>query len=703
MARHDFSEEYPLIQHGELSVPYSAHVEWAEPAIVHHLKKGKRIFVPNQSLVIDKHQEETLSKKFKQLTDPKKTDDGIWFLVKKDLPVLLHYPGTSYGLHDIDADEVSITLFTDDSHKRDDLPESGNEINTICTIKTAKKNLKAHRREVYQPFEQALFPHPPKISDIKQGAMGDCFLLATLIAILSLDETEEEECPGQDFIQALLHQDVNNTTVQLHNPKLSNQRKHGSRTYVRVDNTFYRDKNGHRVNHSAPWVHMIEKAYAGFGMKPGKKVNPSFLEMYGRGGKPGFAMEVLTGQEADVVSWEPAPSLFDLTECALAQTMYLHSLPGEDDADPDPDPDPDPLNDVALRFYNNHQEDSKLFRLLTPEQVYQWGKFFSHKIAPNKEVFDSFTAYNASECSTDDLVELCVQIEALADKKEREGVREILDIIKNDLLPDGDENNIGEICGPRGSGIYTIKQQDLYSTLETAQGEKKIMVASSGNQHSIHGYIFAGGDVVEGLRSSHAYAIKGVKEKDIFGTPVKFVTLCNPWHSTGRVIEWLDAKTGEWSNRPIEDENQGTFDLELSEFTKYFHEVSIGQLPPRQDFGLAVPAAKERKSAREVVHEDFIQELESQIKKLRKEMKSCRFRRKHQLKRKLSKINGIKQIQDGLRRNSKLNISDTVSNVVDRGYFDLQAGFFSHRTKDICEKFIALEEQQLHVEIRRFF
>jgi hypothetical protein len=162
-----------------------------------------------------------------------------------------------------------------------------------------------------------LFPNLNLMSDIAQYRFGDCFLLASIQAVLSLPN-------GSDLIKGMMAKDGNDTIVRLFNPDTHEP------VYIRVNNTTYhrnassnpkltlfglrlgRQIDKQMINHHAAWVHILEKAYVALALEKSTDsavrptehavTAPSFRQMYGNGGNVATAIQILTGM--DVVDKE---------------------------------------------------------------------------------------------------------------------------------------------------------------------------------------------------------------------------------------------------------------------------------------------------------------------------------------------------------------------------------------------------------------
>ncbi len=125
---------------------------------------------------------------------------------------------------------------------------------------TDSVDIPAGRGRLYYPInwfgiKHALFPHAPNVLDIHQAAIGNCYLLAALQAIV-------ERQP--DTILNMLRDLRDGTVVvRLFRSQLNGQPA-GTPIYIRIQKTRLASLNpfADPIKHDAPWVHMIEKAYA---------------------------------------------------------------------------------------------------------------------------------------------------------------------------------------------------------------------------------------------------------------------------------------------------------------------------------------------------------------------------------------------------------------------------------------------------------
>ena len=115
-----------------------------------------------------------------------------------------------------------------------------------------RKNRKAATYEEQNLRDLPLFSTDPKPSDIEQGDLGDCYLMASLSALAAQDP--------QKIKDALCDNGDGTVTVRLFN----NDREP---MFITVDKTIPQ-KDGNAVyGQNALWVQMMEKAYAASGIK----------------------------------------------------------------------------------------------------------------------------------------------------------------------------------------------------------------------------------------------------------------------------------------------------------------------------------------------------------------------------------------------------------------------------------------------------
>ncbi|VVC75934.1 hypothetical protein AQUSIP_12350 [Aquicella siphonis] len=131
--------------------------------------------------------------------------------------------------------------------------------------------------------------------------------------------------------------------------------------------------------------------------------------------------------------------------------------------------------------------------------------------------------------------------------------------------------------GALGTGFYTEKSLGIYKTIKHKLHGAGTSYSLAASTHAS----FPEGEV-PGLRSQHAYGIIGVEKKTVQGRELRFVKLRNPWGRVGRHYDWenrsyADARS---ENFVTEQPELAEFEVELSDFTRYFCKVSYGKCQP---------------------------------------------------------------------------------------------------------------------------
>lgn len=148
--------------------------------------------------------------------------------------------------------------------------------------------------EKFKKFTGDIFPEGKCTAEhVKQINFGNCFLLASILSILSKGKE------GEKFIKSMMKQYDECTIVRLFHPETLKP------IYIKVSNTyFYQDENL-QVYHAAPWVHVLEKAYAALAFKIEndnfKQSFAPFHAMHGCVDKETVALTMLSGSKSNKV------------------------------------------------------------------------------------------------------------------------------------------------------------------------------------------------------------------------------------------------------------------------------------------------------------------------------------------------------------------------------------------------------------------
>ncbi len=118
------------------------------------------------------------------------------------------------------------------------------------------------------------------------------------------------------------------------------------------------------------------------------------------------------------------------------------------------------------------------------------------------------------------------------------------------------------------SGNYGVYADDVYNEIADHQANHQIMTAGTRLLEEEEKGLNGEG-VIKGVAGGHAYSLLGVKQIGRY----KYVKLRNPWAQSSRVVgkvEGSDAIKTE-----VKDDRDGIFLLELNDYIKYFNEITV--------------------------------------------------------------------------------------------------------------------------------
>lgn len=613
---------------GSLDIPNDAVVEVVEPGIVATIKE--RQFLKKKTTVpLLSAPPRSLKKNFDSEVDPdnqqrflrSKRHKSTTIAIKDSLqpgqrvlvkPVenLYRDEGASASAHHLVSDSaVSVATFTSKGEVIEGMPETGLDITITHDGFTFKDQIN-FSLEQFRKFKGDVFPGDIDVSDVKQSTFGDCFLLSTLMSIMRQEG-------GAVFLNGMMRQEDETTVLRLYHPET--QQAH----YLRVFNTYLHDsRKQSQVNHDQPWIHMIEKAYAGFAKKPGERAHASFRHMYGSGGFPKFAMSILMGEEGEQHFLKPPQrtsfiDYFSFDECIKLGKFTKENLDSRRD------------KVTAMR---SELQNTPIFQILKRDQneLKLWSEYLIQfdknryilllnklegecKPESSKQAFKEWVnAYKLqcpqiigkacdvilaglAEMSEDDFAkgkedllykmynahrEYCQPFSDLIRLYDEQSVvpinintiaRFINDLSRLDpahLVPDSvrecflDEIKTGKsklFHGNLGSARYSQEQLDVFADIKQ-KTSTHVMTVTTPNEFET--------DQPKGIKPKHAYALLGTEEIDVSGKKIKMIRIRNPWGRHGLVYNWDQADTG---NIATVDESAAEFRVELSDFFRYFH------------------------------------------------------------------------------------------------------------------------------------
>lgn len=424
--------------------------------------------------------------------------------------------------------------------------------------------------EIEAPFKEALFPHhPPCVEDITQGQYGDCYMLAgALLSIL-------KKPYGADYIQSIMHQDIDKGIVTVRLYKWSDKPEKAEPIYITVPMTYHCE--GKAISrHNAPWVHMLEKAYAIVKAMQEDKIDiASYKYAFDNGGNPYEAMKIFTGKAATstlLKTNKPAPwgNTRDFyTYHALVvmvpslekhiqglRNKILELLKQHEDFS---QKNIEQMTKDLRRYERDFLEKQREFKECNTE----WNKYL-YELPPNDrdKILNAFDKFNESS-SYDDVLTLL----ALINKEYGKNFSDPLALEFVNFMKYANENFIKDFS----AYSVTPKQKKLYEEFADALKNGKLITGATPDYKENRPI---------GLFGPHAYTITAVYAKNIKTAnneyiAVPMVRFMNPWAKRGPKLETRTLReNGTYTI--VEEEKYGEFEYPLALFCQNFDGYTIG-------------------------------------------------------------------------------------------------------------------------------
>lgn len=385
--------------------------------------------------------------------------------------------------------------------------------------------------DVHKKTKDVLFPHAPTLSDIKQGSIGDCYLLATIMGIINSKD-------GPEKIEKMMLDDGSHIILRLYNSK-------NVARYLKIEKsvvfTWFSADQKHAD--SPLWVLMLEKGYATFLGRKDTGSKDFYTELLGGGQCPTVAMHALLGGEtlSITAAEQGLANVMKMFVGDLAEFQKLKIAPDEALCKAALGEDDEHALSTWKAWAGNQERGFSLFYALTGKVIVR---------------LEDFINWFDAEVNKFPLEE------------------RIVESIKRFIQG----NNM--LAGKRGTGIYSAAMLEFYKQVKAAL-DKKLVVAIS-TRNTVGGQSGKTGTVGEpewkGLYGKHAYAVLSAAEmphpgnKDVL---LKMLQVRNPHGETGRKYVWK-VKNGVHV-LSAQETKDAQFWIELSDAVKRFDRVSVGQ------------------------------------------------------------------------------------------------------------------------------
>lgn len=525
---------------------------------------------------------------------------------------------------------LEVATFSPKDNKNPDMPETGDaiEIQQRGYVLAEQVEPAKHEKQHWKRFKCPVFLRENLIADVKQNNLGDCFLLASALAILHRKN-------GDQFIKSMMIADGDYTIVRLFNPNTLQP------CYIRVKNSIYHHDGENKVLHQAPWVHILEKAYMAFAFKSigetAKVTIPAFREMFGDGGNPSFAMTILTGERAVTQKMHPAPSqgqpypyplssdqllrcvaayyaeqqlgrlfadinaindylvkdnvkvLPEVIAC-LKQSKDLQAIIAEIDViekshgtglsiiplltfianNVEADKQQDYLHDLIVYFKKfadlKLEGDSPIeLTLETMREFVDLGKYLFLQMQQRGAALDEIFEYKGKVTNLQELVEY---FQFLTNPPISFPDDYLQRLRKHAFDPANIPDATHDIA------LYSAKSLAIFEDIEKKLSNRK-------QNHAITGTTLPKFDEkVPGLRPNHVYSV--VRTELDKRTGMRYVVVRNPWGHTGREYNHDLVPQPNNNNAVVENKRSAESRLVLSDFVKYFGSYSVGQFNTNQ-------------------------------------------------------------------------------------------------------------------------
>lgn len=381
----------------------------------------------------------------------------------------------------------------------------------------------------YSQAESILFPHPPVKEDVIQGYLGDCYLLAAMIAVVHQDP--------RHFISHMQDNRNGTVTVKLYDDT-------GQAVSVTITKTIVSSWFKPAFAGGALWVPIYEKAYvaAGFHGDEGKVASDTKSYGFIEAGYPEIAMRHITGKphtRKDIDRFIQKSSFASICLDRQNPIMRVEKLQNtiKDKW----------VRDLAIIAFS---KESLTIEKLVEKTFVSCEDLISLKQSMKENILQAIYAnLNINERpAVEDMGNFTVSLQVLP-KAISDTVDDFLSFIETNRL----------ITGKLGYGNYTPKEVQLFQAITAKiDAGQSLTISTREDIYNDIAEVERKGDsadenVVKGLAGPHAYAILDYAPRPpVPGSTTSLsLLLRNPWGKTGRTYikkadgKPLDLKHGE--------------------------------------------------------------------------------------------------------------------------------------------------------------
>jgi len=415
----------------------------------------------------------------------------------------------------------------------------------------------ASNRLQWQERPTLLFAGPPTVEQTQQGTIADCFILASLIAILSKPN-------GANAIINMMKEDGTDVIVRLYSDP-------GAAHFFRVPKGVILSETKKATVRNCCWVDVLEACLSVFRMKasdndpqPGRPLLQNL-----EGGQAAFALQHLLGVEGtndQVVGPKVDPGAPTGIQARHAGIAFVNLIL-------DPVAVTASEGDITGMFGGNpamfrgYQAWLKLQGTIVKAA---WRSYISTQKYKHTVVVDTV--------SEDRVVPISIRMDGfeqfVTSHFPRVYATPIVQFAQNAYLM-----NTGESLFPRRrrEGGLSVNEQAVYKVISDCLKQGWPVVASSNSWvGKPEGTGFSGGeDMAKGIVGGHCYA---VTEAYLSGSR-RMVKLVNPWRRYARVMVQSGGASKPAATDPSNDTSLGVMALPIRTVSKHFEFISYCQYP----------------------------------------------------------------------------------------------------------------------------